>query len=172
VTQLFADTRLLFHDDVYGRHIDVFFNALDFCHKVSFVGRLEVEDLTLPLAELVLEKMQIVQINEKDLIDTIMLIREHPMGETDKEMINTAVISKILANDWGYWRTVTANLRLVDQKLSGYANLSDEDRKVVHTRLDELQQTIEARPKTLIWKARAAIGERIKWYKDVEELMR
>ena len=172
VTQLFGDRRMLFHDLAFGRHIDVFFNSLDFCHPVSFVGRLEAEELTLPLAELLLEKMQIVQINEKDVIDSIMLLREHPIGDTDKETVNAAIIARILANDWGYWRTVTGNLKVLKENLETYDGLSDEDREVVRERITELENRIEAAPKTLKWKARAQIGERMKWYKDVEELER
>ena len=172
VTQLFGDRRMLFHDPAFGRHADVFYNVLDFCHPVNFVGRLEKEQLTVPLAELLLEKMQIVQINEKDLIDSVMLLREHPLGDTDQETINAAVIAGILGKDWGFWRTFTANLRLLDEKLGVYQSLSDEDRQVVHARIDELQRRIEATPKSLAWKARAQIGERVKWYKDVEELER
>jgi hypothetical protein len=171
VTQLFSDSRMLFHDLVFGRHVDVFFNSLDFCHNVSFVGRLETETLTLPLAELILEKMQIVKINEKDLIDTIMLLREHPVGDTDKETVNGEIISRILASDWGYWRTVTANLKLVDRELNHYARLGDEDRRIVHERISALLTRIEERPKNMLWKLRATVGERVKWYKDVEELM-
>jgi len=172
VTQLFGDRRMLFHDPAFGRHIDVFYNALEFCHTVSFTGRLEVEQYTLPLAELLLEKMQIVQINEKDLIDTIMLLREHPLGDNDHETINTAVITGILSNDWGFWRTVTGNLKLLDETLSQYAGLKEEDRVVVHQRIADLQEQIEAAPKSLRWKARAKIGEKVKWYKNVEELSR
>jgi len=172
VTQLFGDQRMLFHDPAFGRHADIFFNSLDFCHPVVFNCRLEIEELTLPLAELLLEKMQIVQINEKDLIDSIMLLREHPIGENDNETINAAVISRTLANDWGFWRTVTANLRLLDEKLDHYEGLSGEDRQVVRARIKDLETRIEAEPKTLRWRARAKIGERVKWYKDVEELQR
>jgi hypothetical protein len=172
VTQLFGDRRMLFHDPAFGRHIDVFFNTLDFCHPVSFVGRLEAEALTLPLAELLLEKMQIVQINEKDLIDSVMLLREHPIGDADEETVNAAVIAGILANDWGYWRTVTGNLKLLNETLDRYEGLSEEDRRTVSGRIAELQSRIDAAPKSLKWKARAKIGERLKWYKDVEELQR
>ncbi len=172
VTQLFGERRMLFHDPAFGRHIDVFYNVLDFCHPISFVGRLEMEQLTVPLAELLLEKMQIVQINEKDLIDSVMLLREHPIGDSDKDTINVGVIVGILSRDWGFWRTVTANLKLLDEKLDGYQSLSEIDRKVVHDRIHELQARIEAAPKSLGWKARAQIGERVKWYKDVEELER
>jgi hypothetical protein len=172
VTQLFGDRRMLFHDPAFGRHTDVFFNSLDFCHPVSFIGRLEAEELTIPLAELLLEKMQIVQINEKDLIDSIMLLREHPIGDVDKETVNAVVIARILGNDWGYWRTFTGNLKVLDETLDQYDGLSDEDRQVVRKRIGELENRIEAAPKTLRWKARAKIGERVKWYKDVEELTR
>jgi hypothetical protein len=172
VTQLFGDRRMIFHDPVFGRHIDVFYNALEFCHRISFTGRLEIEQYTLPLAELLLEKMQIVQINEKDVIDSIMLFREHPLGETDLETINTLLITHTLSNDWGFWRTVTGNLKMLDEKLGTYASLTDEDRRVVHARIEDLSQQIDRAPKSLRWKARARIGEKVKWYKDVEELSR
>jgi hypothetical protein len=172
VTQLFGDRRMVFHDPAFGRHIDVFYNTLDFCHPIHFVGRLEKEQLTVPLAELLLEKMQIVQINEKDLIDSVMLLREHPLGNTDHETINTAIIVGILSKDWGFWRTVTANLKVLDEKLGVYQSLTDEDRKVVHDRIVELRNLIDAAPKSLAWKARAQVGDRVKWYKEVEELER
>jgi len=171
VTQLFSDSRLLFHDPLYGRHIDIFFNKLDFCHPVVFIDRLEVEEHTLPLAELLLEKMQIVKINEKDLIDTIMLLREHPVGDSDKETINGNLIARTLANDWGFWRTVTGNLELVSNELQHYSKLTENDRQIVQERIGQLQEVIQKYPKTYKWKLRSNVGERIKWYKDVEELM-
>jgi hypothetical protein len=170
VTRLFSDRRLLFHDPVNGRHIDVFFNKLDFSHVLPLEGRLEADSLTLPLAELLLEKMQIYELNEKDLIDTIMLIREHPIGESDDEEINASVICKLLAHDWGFWRTVTKNLDLVDHFLGRYEQLSDDDRDVVHQRLKDLRSRIDATPKSMRWKLRSKVGDRVKWYKDVEEL--
>ncbi len=172
VTQLFVERRMLFHDPTFDRHADVFFNSLDFCHNLSFVGRLEKEQLTLPLAELLLEKMQIVQINEKDLIDTVMLLREHPIGDSDKDTINAQVIAHTLGNDWGFWRTVTGNLQVLDEHMDEYAQLSAEDKSVVHDRIRELQERIDKEPKSVRWKARARIGEKVKWYKDVEELLR
>lgn len=172
VTQLFGDQRMIFHDPAFGRHIDIFYNSLDFCHNINLVGRLEKEELTIPLAELLLEKMQIVQINEKDFIDSVMLLREHPLGEIDKETINLKIITHTLASDWGWWRTVTENLRKLDERMQLYTDLTEEDRRVVHDRIMELQQSIEAAPKSLKWKTRAMVGDKMKWYKDVEELSR
>jgi len=170
VTRLFSEFRLLFHDPLFGRHIDIFFDKLDFSHVIPLKGRLEAEQLTLPLAELFLEKMQIAQINEKDLIDTIMLLREHPVGQTDRETINCRVVCELLANDWGFWRTVTGNLQITLEYLDRYEQLTAEDKQIVRQRIAELQQRINDYPKTTRWKLRARIGERVKWYKDVEEL--
>jgi hypothetical protein len=172
VTRLFGEGRLIFHDPRFGRHIDVFLDKLDFCHPLPFTGRLEADWPTLPLAELLLEKMQIVRINEKDLIDTIMLLREHPLGESDDQTINTRVICRMTAADWGWWRTLTANLETVVEVLGRYPQLSSEDARIVTRRIEDLRARIDAAPKSRRWKVRAAFGERVKWYKDVEELMR
>jgi hypothetical protein len=172
VTQLFGERRMLFHDPAFGRHIDVFFDVLDFCHVLNFAGRLEADAPTLPLAELLLEKMQIVQINEKDLIDSTMLLREHPVGAGDQDTINGDVIAQTLGADWGFWRTVTGNLNLLEERLATYDRLSADDREVVRTRIGQLRKRIDDEPKSLRWKARQRIGERVKWYKDVEELVR
>ena len=170
VTRLFGEGRMLFHDPVFGRHIDIFIDRLDFSHVLPLIGRLEADSLTLPLAELLVEKMQIYQLNEKDVIDTIMLLREHPVGETDNETINAGIISRLAANDWGLWRTLTDNLLHVVELQELYPQLTDEDRQVVKGRINDLLEKIEAQPKTMRWKVRAAIGERVKWYRDVEEL--
>jgi hypothetical protein len=80
--------RAIFDRADMGLHVDIFYEKLDFCHVIRWNGRLEVDKPSIPLAELLLEKMQIVQINEKDVIDTIMLLLEHELGDIDKETIN------------------------------------------------------------------------------------
>jgi hypothetical protein len=170
VSRLFSEVRLLFHDRQFGRHIDIFFDRLDFSHAIPLKDRLEVDSPTLPLAELFLEKMQIAKINEKDLIDTIMLLREHPIGRSDDETINCEIVCGLTANDWGLWRTLTGNLEVVNEFLGAYQQLTSDDRLVVRGRMKELRERIDATPKSAKWKLRSRIGDRVKWYKDVEEL--
>jgi hypothetical protein len=170
VTRLFGEFRLLFHDPIYDRHIDIFFDKLEFSHILPLKGRLECDEHTLPLAELFLEKMQIARINEKDLIDTIMLLREHPVGEGDAETINRQVVGGLCSTNWGLWRTVTGNLSIVVEFLDRYPQLTEEDRQVVRARVGEMQNYLDGHPKTLRWRTRGMIGERIKWFKEVEEL--
>ena len=81
----YAGQRMIFYHRTNGIHVDVFFDKLDFCHEVRWAGRLEIEETTLPLTEMFLEKMQIVKINEKDIVDTIILLLEKPIGNEDKK---------------------------------------------------------------------------------------
>ncbi len=170
VTRLFGDQRLVFNDEVHDRHIDVFLDQLTFSHVLPLKGRLEVDYPTIPVAELFVEKMQIARINEKDLIDTIMLLREHQAGDNDKETINLKIITGLTGNDWGLWRTMTGNFALVREFLGHYPQLTPEDCQVVTSRLDRIERAMNEAPKSLKWKARARVGDRVKWYEDVEDL--
>ena len=167
---VYARSRLVFGDPKTLLHVDIFFDKLDFCHPIPWTGRLEVDSPTIPLAELILEKMQIVQLNQKDVIDTIMLVREHHMDASDEETINAQRIAGMCAKDWGLWRTVTMNLRRVVEIGRGYQWLPEADRIVVEERIAGLLSTIDAEPKGFAWKARHKIGDRVKWYKDVSEI--
>jgi hypothetical protein len=153
-----------------GLHVDVFYEKLDFCHPISWSGRLEVDAPTIPLAEMVLEKMQIVQINEKDIIDTIMLLLEHPLGDHDKETINIARVAMLCAKDWGLWRTTTMNLNKVQILAQGYPQLTAEQKELVTNQVKAALARIDQENKPLAWRMRARVGDRVKWYKDVDEV--
>jgi hypothetical protein len=171
VAVVFARQRLIYHVPETPLHIDVFFDKLDFCHPIPWTGRLEVDKPTIPLAELLLEKMQIVQINPKDIIDTIMLLREHPLGSSDAETINANRIAAMCGRDWGLWRTVTMNLQKTIDISEGYNWLASENRAVVVERINQLLKLIYTQPKTTSWNIRSKIGDRVKWYKEVHEVI-
>jgi hypothetical protein len=170
VNILFAGERLIYNHPSSGLHIDIFFDKLNFCHEINWVGRLEVDQPTLPLAEMLLEKMQIVKINEKDIIDTLMLLLEHSLGDNDHETINITRISRLCAKDWGLWRTITMNLRKVADLGRGYDQLSAEEKSLLGSQVDTALARINAEPKTTGWRLREKIGDRVKWYQDVDEV--
>ncbi len=152
--------------------IDVFIDKLEMCHSIIFTGRLELDSPTITLTDFLLEKMQIVQINEKDIKDTIVILREHDVGEVDKETINAKYLAGTLSDDWGFYHTVTSNLCKVKTMLPSVNALADEDRSDVSSKIDRLLSRIEERPKSMGWKMRARIGTKKKWYNDVEEVVR
>lgn len=162
--------RAIFDKPGTGLHVDIFYEKLDFCHAIYWNGRLEVDSPTIPLTELLLEKMQIVQINEKDIIDTIMLLLEHPLGDTDKETINIKLAAELCANDWGLWRTTTMNLNKVKQLAHHYTQLTPEQKSNIESQVDDALARIDRQPKPMAWRLRDRVGDRVKWYKDVDEV--
>ncbi len=168
---LFQGKRYIFYNPE-GIHSDIFFDKLEMCHDVNFAGRLEIDFPTIPLADLFFEKVQIVQINEKDLIDTAVLIREHNIGSGDEETINSDYISTVLSNDWGFWKTTTMNLEKISQYVKSAGFFTESDRNDILSKIEFLLKEINDKPKSFSWKMRAKIGDKRQWYRDVEEFER
>jgi hypothetical protein len=171
--QVYVDSegsRIVAENQGIGMHLDVFFDKLEFCHTVPWKGRLEIDRDTIPLAELLLQKMQIVQINEKDLIDTMMLLLEYPLGNSDDATINMGRVAELCGKDWGWWRTLTMNLDKVRQMAEHYEQLTEAETRRVSEQVQAALDRIEAQPKSMSWRLRAKIGDRKKWYRDVGEL--
>ena len=162
--------RAIFDNGSNRLHVDVFYERLDFSHTISWDARLELDSPTIPLAELFLEKMQIFRINEKDIIDTILLLLEHPLGDNDRETVNMDRVAALCAANWGLWRTVTMNLEKLKQLSQGYGQLEITQKTLIVTRVDEALARLEAEPKSVAWRLRARVGDRVKWYKDVDEV--
>jgi hypothetical protein len=166
-----GDSRLLFYDHRHNRQIDVFVGAFEMCHRLPVAERLDKESLTIPLAELLLTKLQIVRMNEKDVRDICALLLDHPFGEGDQETINLPRIAQICAEDWGLWKTVSLSLRKVQDFCDAY-DLEAAAKLTIIERLDVLRTALENTPKSIKWKMRAAIGERVQWYELPEEVQR
>lgn len=163
--------RSIFFTRDHTMYSDVFYDVLEFSHTINFRGRLEIDSPTISLVDLLLEKMQIFRINNKDIIDTLMLLREHDVGDHNDEIIDMDYAAKACKSDWGLWKTVTTNLKKVDQLADSYEVLTAEDRQIIRERLKLIQDRIDKEPPTLRWQLRSRIGERIKWYNDVDEVM-
>jgi hypothetical protein len=56
--------------------------------------------------------------------------------------------------------------------MAGSYGLPAPDAARITNNVDELQAALQATPKSLRWKARAAIGERVQWYTVPEEVHR
>ena len=149
--------------------VDVFFDELYFCHPIPLRDRLALDYPTITPTDLLLEKMQIVEINPKDVKDAFVLLLEHGLDSESKEGIDARYIAKLLADDWGFYYTVTRNLEKLRRDVADYGALAEPQRKVINARIAQLEQTIEGTPKTTRWKLRARIGPRKKWYQDVAE---
>jgi len=153
-----------------GIHVDVFFDRLEFCHQIPLDGRLDRDRPTIPLAELLLSKLQIVKINEKDVVDIILLLLDHELADADEGAIDVGRVARLCAADWGLWRTTTLNLEKVSTLALTYPQLDPPRREVIERQVTALVARLEAEPRSFGWRARARIGERVKWWTDVDEV--
>jgi hypothetical protein len=160
--------RLVVYDTVNGRQLDVFVGEFKMCHAIS-LERLDVDSPTVPLAELLLTKLQIVRLNEKDVKDIVAILLEHPVDSGDDETINAGRVAGLLASDWGLWRTSRGSIEFVRAGLDRLA-LSEAERDLVRERLDALWERVESESKSLKWRTRARVGDRTRWYEEPDEV--
>ncbi len=146
-----------------GVSIDIFVDALHMCHRLDFANRLHLHEFTIPLADLLLSKLQIVQMDEKDLRDIYAILYDHELGpEADPEKVDATFIASLCSDDWGWYKTVTMNIEKSIDLVDGF--LSEQGTEVYLSHAHQLRQMIEASPKSLRWQARATIGEARRWY--------
>lgn len=169
-----GERRQIYNQETSERRIDILVGDFEMCHKLPLNGhRLEVEPVTIPLAELLLSKAQIVQLNRKDALDIISLLLNNDLGKDSEGRIGLDRIGMLCSQDWGLYKTVTINLKRVEELLtSGDLDLTDEEKKIILDRLHEIEKAIEATPKTLSWQIRDRVGTRVRWYEEVEEVDR
>jgi hypothetical protein len=166
---MYGQERLLFFDREHDRQVDILVGSFRMSHEIRLGERLAMEPLTIPLAELLLTKLQVVELNEKDVRDALALLHDHPVEGADGDSVNAKRIAQLCAADWGLWRTFTANLDALGNHVGRY-DLQEEAKRRIADRIRTLQERIEQEPKSFGWKMRSKIGDRKRWYELPEEV--
>jgi len=146
--------------------VEVFLDRLKMNHEVPFMDRLDAEGVTVHPTELILSKLQIVELGRKDAIDLFSLTATFDFLTEQKDLeipiVNTKYIGGLCAEDWGFYHTISQNI----QKLSE-ENFSSIPRRYTpkfKQNLATLQREIDSVPKGFKWKARSILGARKRWY--------
>lgn len=163
---LHGHRRLFFWDAANERQVDVFVDEARLCHTIDFRGRLEAAPVTLSLADLLLMKLQVVETNEKDLLDVCAILADHDLGDAGSG-VDAAYLASLAASDWGLWRTLGMVAERGEEfavRLAGF-----EHGELVAGRLRRLRERLDAVPKTRGWRMRARVGDRKRWYDLPEE---
>ena len=167
---LHGSSRLLFYDMGNERQLDVFLGTFEMCHKLDLEARLEIGSRALAPADLLLLKLQVVELNEKDATDALaLLIQFETRPEDAADCISTDRIARLCAADWGWYTTLGDNL----ERVRGHAAsmLPDPaDVRTVEERIGALRAAMEAAPKSGGWRLRARVGRRMRWYETPEEV--
>lgn len=151
--------------------VDVFIGSPPLCHQIEFADLLETSGFAMEPTDLLLQKLQVHEATEKDLIDASYLLADYPTGSgrSDKS-IDALRIAQLTAQDWGFHHTATVNLQRMTDALGDLVHAAAKVPAAQHVR--ELVAAIENEPKSRRWKMRARVGTKMQWYEDVEELIR
>lgn len=162
--------RLLFEHPDLGYDADIMLDVFVMCHKLNFIGRLERDEYTVPIEELLLSKMQVIELNEKDVKDSFAMLYDHDIKEVDDlDTIDPSFIAKLCSDDWGWYKTLTMNIDKFGELVPDY--LDEDQQGVVLDRLSRLRHAIEEEPKSMRWKMRAKVGEKRRWYDLPEDVV-
>jgi hypothetical protein len=158
-----------------GRPVDVMVDRLAMCHTLDFRPTFDRMPLTLDAGDVLLSKLQIVELNEKDARDIFQLLGGVPLhpgpDSATRPAIDTDRFGKLLGADWGWWRTVTGSLAKLPGLAEGNPGLLPPDPP--HDPLAaarRLAEVAEAAPKSVKWRMRAGVGDRVRWYELPEEV--
>ena len=170
---LHGEKRLLFYDEPRSRQVDIFVGSFEMCHKLLLNQRLHLHPLTLSPADLLLTKLQIVQLNTKDIQDVLALLLDFPPVASSKrpgEELDVSIIARLCAQDWGWFTTVNDNF----EQIKGHASelLEAEEAALVKGRIETIQRLLEETSKSTGWRLRALAGRRSPWYELPEEVNR
>lgn len=165
--------RQIYFDDNIGMKIDIFVGDFEMCHKIPLEDRLTADPVTIPLAELLLSKAQILELNRKDLLDIASILLNNETGDDDNEKINLSILARLCSQDWGLYKTTSINLGRVEEFVRAPdLPLTQEERETIVSRVHTILHTFETMPKPLAWQLRDRVGTRVKWYIEVEEVER
>lgn len=159
-----GDKRLIFNDLEHERRVDIFLDVFEMCHKFNFKDRLEILPHTLTPADLVATKLQVVQMTEREYKDLMCLLLDHDVGRTDgPELINAAYLTRLASDDWGIYMTFKQTVQNLLNELNSYG-LSSEQQQIISDRARKILDMIDEAPKTMRWKMRARVGQKVPWY--------
>jgi len=160
--------RLLFYEPKTNGKRDIFLDFFEMCHRFDLRKRLAVSDFSIPLSDLLMTKLQIVEINVRDYKDIISILVDHEISDKEsEEEINCKYIANLCAADWGLYKTSTRNLEWTKSYLEK-TELGTDLKTKVNERMRTLVKEIEEEPKSAKWKLRGLIGERMSWYDEPE----
>jgi hypothetical protein len=163
--------RLNFADAGSGRALDVLLDTFAMCHSLDLRDRLAVDRVTIPLADLLLTKLQVVKINDKDLLDLTALLADHRIDGSDLESIDPGRLASVLGKDWGFEHTARINLGRLRESIAG-RGLPANMAATIDERITGLLSGLDQGRKTVAWQVRARVGERARWYEEPEEARR
>lgn len=127
--------------------VEVVFDHLNYCHKIDLQARIKLSYPTISYSDLFLSKLQNINFmkTKNDYLDILAFLNEDFISENEFKKLNNVIL--ILSNDWRFYRTVTTNLKELNEFIKGNSQLPN-----VVNNIDYLLSSISSSDKTIKWK--------------------
>jgi hypothetical protein len=162
-----GDQRLYYLDLANERHVDVFVDTFSMCHTLRLNNRISLISATLTPSDLLITKLQVVELNRKDLLDLLALLHDHHVERGRSDSIDAAYLERLWAGDWPLWRTCGDTMAKVRESIASLLN-GDAAARVIRS-LEALEDVHTAGRHSVLWQIRAKVGRRIRWYELPED---
>jgi len=169
INALFGDRRRIYYHPHGTFHVDVFLDKLEFNHDIDIRGRLELDYPNLNPDDLLLTKLQIHYINDKDLLDIITLLTIDTWKLEERQRV-----IEVLSNDWGFYYDAVNNLKASAERINGLLSEpnAEPSLNLSAKRIHELLERIEMSQKTKDWQKAAKRGASKQWWREIEDVLR
>lgn len=164
--------RLIYQSAEARFKVDVFLDQLVMSHTIDLRHRIELEMPTIPLADLLLSKLQIHEITPNDLLDVLVLLAGHDLGGGNGDTVAWDRLIEVLSDDWGFWYSSRLNLEQAVAALDASSVFPRDLAGIVRGRIGEIRARLDTAPKSRRWRWRSAVGPRLSWYQEVDEVER
>ena len=163
--------QIYYYDQSEDLHVDILIGDFEMCHKLPLDDRLDVDPLTIPLAELFLSKAQVVKLNRKDGLDLISLLFNNEVGDEKQGQISLERIAWLGSQDWGLYKTTSINLGRVEELIEDDdLQIKPDEQSLILGRIQKIRKAFDEMPKSVAWQMRDKVGTRVRWYLEVEEV--
>jgi len=163
--------QIYYYDQSEDLHVDILIGDFEMCHKLPLDDRLDVDPITIPLAELFLSKAQVVKLNRKDGLDLISLLYNNEVGDEKQGQIGLERIAWLGSQDWGLYKTTSINLGRVEELIEDDdLQIKPGEQSLILERIQKIRKAFDEMPKSVAWQMRDKVGTRVRWYLEVEEV--
>jgi hypothetical protein len=167
-TMISGGTHLLFERPGSKDHVDVFLDKLQMEHDIDLRDRLDIEENTISVSDLLICKLIIKNLNEKDYRDIVTIVKDVPLGHEDiPKTVNIDYIAALCSQNWGLNQDIFTAIDACVDFLKTY-HFDEPTLEELQRRFAELREAIENHPKSIKWTLRSYFGKRLAWRNEVE----
>lgn len=156
-------------DNTSGTRLDMYADPVILNQTLYFGQRLRILEKTLTPVDLLISKLQIVNITDRDLDDICALAGGCQVAAVDSpSTLNAERLKIICSNSWALQYTSIGNLDAAERRAGTHRDIQEERLARILQNVSLLRNICTDCPKSWTWRLRAKIGPLLPWYEQID----